>query len=380
MNIHSLKRPFQLLFKHCLLLPIFLLFFSNPKAKAQTTTFNAAEYADMLWLNFHAMRDTMINYNDFKLAAGSYHRILRTPEVGLYNRCEVFVRNDSSIVLSIRGTVGKLESWMENFYAATVPATGALQLSKDYRFEYKLAENPGAAVHVGWLIGTGFLIRECKPTIDSLLQSGYRKIIVCGHSQGGAISFLTTSWLHYYYKDKFTTLRMKTYSSAAPKPGNLYYAYDYDFITRDAEAFRIVNTADWVPETPVSIQTIKDYNPVNPISNAKTIIGKQKFFVRMYMNSVYNKLDNSSAKASKRFTKYFGKKLYKQISKSLPGYEEPALAATNNYMPAGKPIILQANKQYDSHFSFDGKNYFVHHGYEAYMYLLNEYYGKNGGN
>jgi hypothetical protein len=336
--------------------------------------FDRNEYADMLWLQFNGFNDSLIHQPTFDLSKGRYQRIMVSPEVGLYNKCGVYLRQDGVVVIQLRGTVNKPESWLENFYAGMVPAEGELQLTADYKFTYKLSENKNASVHVGWLLGTGFLAKTFMPSIDSLVATGHNNIIISGHSQGGALSFLTTSYLHYYFLQQKKKVVLKTYASAAPKPGNLYYAYDFDFITRNQMGFRIVNTADWVPETPFSLQTIQDYNEVNPLANAKSTIKKQKFMVRVYMNSIYKKLDGSSSKASNKFEKYLGEKLYKLAEKPLPGYGKPALAGTMNYSTSGTPIILFADAAYNTKFPFDGKNYFVHHMLQAYAYLLDQYF------
>ncbi len=81
-----------------------------------------------------------------------------------------------------------------------------------------------------------------------------KQVIITGHSQGGAIAFLTRSYLHYEQEAGRLPkeLIFKSYNGAAPKPGNLYYGYDYDYITRNGWAFTVVNALDWVPETPFS--------------------------------------------------------------------------------------------------------------------------------
>lgn len=342
--------------------------------QALAPQFNRHEYADMLWLQFYALSDSVPSGATLKLSSGTFTKIFSSPEVGLYNKCAIFQRQDGTVVLELRGTVNKPESWLENFYAGMVPATGSLQLTNDYTFHYKLAEHQQAAVHVGWLLGTGFLSRTYLPVLDSLVQKGHNNIIVTGHSQGGALAFLNTSFLHYYYLAKKQPVFLKTYASAAPKPGNQFYAYDFDFITRGGMGFRVVNAADWVPETPFSLQTLKDYNQVNPFTDAKATIKKQKFLVRLYMNNVYKKLDGSSAKAGRKFRKYLGEKMFTLSSKSLPGFEKPTLHYSMNYATAGTPVVLPTDSSYHTQFPFDGKNVFVHHMYQPYIYLLDQYY------
>lgn len=337
--------------------------------------FSRQEYADMLWMQFKGLAPQLPDSgNEVSLSSGKYQRLLLSPEVGLYNRCAVYLRQDGVVVLQLRGTVNNMESWLENFYAGMVPATGSLQLSADYRFDYQLASHPQATVHVGWLIGTGFLARSFTPVLDSLLAKGHQQWIVSGHSQGGALSYLVSSYLFYKYKGQHPQLRIKTYASAAPKPGNQYYAYDFEHHIGHQWGFRIVNSDDWVPETPVSLQTVTDYNAVNPLTTARTTIRKQKLLTRIFLNTVYGKLERKSRKSAAKFRKYLGDKLYKFVAKSLPGYQRPVLAGSMHYATAGTPVVLMTNSAYKQRFAFDGKNYFVHHMLEPYLFLLDLYH------
>ena len=333
--------------------------------------FDAAEYADMLWLAFYGISDSLKDQAVFKLNHGIYERKLRSPEVGLFNQCEIYLRSDSVVVVSLRGTVPKPESWLENFYAGMIPASGSLQLSGEYKFNYKLAERTDAMVHTGWTIGTGFLVKEYLPVLEQLLVRGLRDIIITGHSQGGALSFLNTSFIHYYFKEKYPDLRLKTYASAAPKPGNLYYAYDFEHITGNGFAYRVVNTDDWVPESPISVQGLSDFNPVNPLAGAPATIKKQKWPDRVVMKHVYNKMRKGSDKAAHRYQKYLGEGVGKLVKKSLPGFVPPAYSDGSNYMTAGAPIILRPDEAYRQKFPDDPKNVFVHHMYAPYFFLLN---------
>ncbi len=335
--------------------------------------FHTGEYKDMLWLAFIGMADSLANQPDVKLDQGMYHRVYRSPEVGLYNRAELYVRNDSVIILSLRGTVNKPESWLENFYAGMVPATGSLQLTPDYTFNYQFAENEKASVHVGWAMGTGFLVREYLPELERLLQRGLRKIIVTGHSQGGALSFLNTSYLYYHFQDRYPDLQWKIYASAAPKPGNLFYAYDFDAITGPGFAYRIVNAADWVPETPITVQGLGDFNAVNPFTNVKEVTKKQKFPARLALNYMYKNMRNGSRKAANRYMRFLGKGVGKQVAKTLPGFVPPEYLPGNNYSTAGAPVILKGGKAYQEKFVDDGVNVFLHHMYAPYLFLLNEF-------
>jgi hypothetical protein len=207
-----------------------------------------------------------------------------------------------------------------------------------------------------------------------MFARGLRQVIVTGHSQGGALSFLNTSFLHYYFKEKYPDLKLKTYASAAPKPGNLYYAYDFEHLTGDGFAYRVVNASDWVPESPLSVQGLSDINTVNPFAGAPETIAKQKWPDRLVMKHMFNKMRKGSSKAADRYKKYLGEGVGKLVKKSLPGYVPPVYSNGSHYITAGAPIILQPNEEYKKKFPDDPKNVFIHHMYAPYFFLLKSLY------
>lgn len=337
--------------------------------------FDPQEYAELLSLSFNgsSIADTIKRKN----TKDRYTLVYRSPETGLLNRWQFFIRNDNVGVLELRGTVNKFPSWLENFYAAMIPAQGSIRLNDSTLFPYKFAENKKAMVHVGWTIGVGYMGPAIVKFINSYFsRNGVSECLIIGHSQGGALSQLMRSYLAYEQKEKRipAAIHFKTYSSAAPKTGNLYYAYDYDFINRGGWAFTVVNSADWVPEVPFSIQTLNDFNTTNPFTDVKDILKKQKLIVRLGGRIVYNKLNRSTRKAQRRMTRYLGHKTYKAVRKELPQLQEPVYAKGNNYMRAGTPVILMADDDYYREFPENSKNRFMHHLFPAYYYLLKKYY------
>ena len=304
-----------------------------------------------------------------------YKMLYRSETVGLENKWDLW-KNDRGVpIVSIRGTTISDVSWLENFYAAMVPASGEIQLTKADRFVYELASNPRATVHVGWLVGTGFLMKDMLPKIDSLVKTGNKDLLIIGHSQGGAIAYLVTAYLnHLKIKGRLPRdFQIKTYCSAGPKPGNLYFAHDYEALTQEGWAYNVVNSSDWVPETPVSIQTADDFNDLNPFKNAKGIINKQGFLKRIALNYAYGKLTKYNRKAAGNYKKYLGKYVMKSVRKQLPEYVEPVYANTNDYVRVGNQITLLADDDYFKVFPQDPKNVFVNHLHPPYLYLLNKY-------
>jgi hypothetical protein len=360
------------------LLPVIAIFIGSI-ARTQTKLqpgFDPKEYAQLLSLTFNGsgIPDSM----ERKTGKDPYHREYRSAEVGLKNRWTLYLRSDNVAVIDLRGTVNQTASWLANFYAAMIPATGSLQLNDSTTFNYQFAADSKALVHTGWTISIGHLAPDIENKINDYYQTKkVRDFLIIGHSQGGALATLLRSWLEYEkQKGKIPAdIFFKTYCSAAPKTGNLYYAYDFDFITRGGWAFTIVNAADWVPETPYSIQTIQDFNPTNPLIHAKEVIKKQKLIVRFAGIVVYNKLEKKPRKAQKKFEKYLGNVIYKKaIRKLLPQLKEPVYSHGNNYMRAGTPIILMTDEDYFQKFPESNERFFVHHLYNPYYYLLKKWY------
>jgi hypothetical protein len=301
-----------------------------------------------------------------------YQMIYRSPVMGMENLWELWVNDSGNAVISLRGTTAAATSWLENFYSAMVPATGELHLSDSFNFKYELASNSRAAVHIGWLIGTAFLSKDILPRIDSLYNKGVKNFYITGHSQGGALTFLMTSYLYNLQKQKIipTDIRFKTYSTAAPKVGNLYYAYEYEAMTQFGWAYNVVNSADWVPEGIFSIQTPDDFNNTNPFTNAKELIGKLPFPKNLVLKYFYNRMDGPVRKAEHRFQDCLGNGLETYVKKAVPGFRPPASYYNSmDYVRVGNIIVLLADADYYKMFPDNPNTIFVHHFHDAYYYL-----------
>ncbi|HEU4471361.1 MAG TPA: lipase family protein [Flavisolibacter sp.] len=301
-----------------------------------------------------------------------YRFLYRSPVTGLDNCWELWQTDAGHGIISIRGTTSKEISWVDNFYAAMVPAKGTLQLSKTDRFDYNLSDHPRAAVHVGWLVATGFLSKSILFRIDSLYTRGVKDIYIIGHSQGGAIAFLLTAYLYQLQKKGSlpADIRFKTYCSAGPKPGNLYFAYDYEAATQGGWAFNVVNAADWVPQSPFSLQTVGDFHQISPFTNARSAIKKQGWPKRWILNTAYARLARPSNKALRRYKKYLGSFVAKAVKKHLDGFEEPRYYNSNDYARTGQTITLVPGDDYYREYPQDGKNIFINHFHGPYLYLL----------
>jgi pimeloyl-ACP methyl ester carboxylesterase len=207
--------------------------------------------------------------------------------------------------------------------------------------------------------------------LDSCYRRGTRDVLIMGHSQGGAIAYLLTSHLRSLQAQGQlpADIRIKTYCSAAPKPGNLYYAYDYERATQGGWAVNVVNPADWVPETPLTVQTTSDFNITNPFVGVGAIIKKQPFSKRVVARYAFGQLAAPSRRAQRRYQRYLGGYVGKAVKKSLPRYQAPAYYPSSNYVRVGPTIVLPADAAYYAKYPNDPKQLFRHHLFQPYYYL-----------
>ncbi|MFN8155014.1 MAG: lipase family protein [Bacteroidia bacterium] len=348
---------------------IFFFLFTGPlQASVLKPGFEKREYIDLLKISAQFM-DSSFRYRP--AAPEGYTHMLRGSKTGLDNRWDLWKRSDGVMVVSLRGTTRNAISWMENFYAAMVKADGSVQIDSGFVFNYKLAENPRAAIHIGWLIGMASLSREIIPVIDSACKAGTRDLIVTGHSQGGALSYLMTAYLLSLKKQGKlpADLQIKTYCSAAPKPGNLYFAYDFEKAMAGGWAFNVINSADWVPETPASVQTVNDYNTTNPFIVMDDALKRADFKTRVAVKYIYKRMARPTFKAQKKYEKYLGRLVSKFVKKELPGYIAPEYVKSSYYVRTGQQIVLLADDEYYNKFPDNRENVFIHHMFEPYLYL-----------
>ncbi|CCH00824.1 lipase class 3 [Fibrella aestuarina BUZ 2] len=357
-----------LAFTTCLTALAGLLVLTSAPAQSLQSGFDKAEYIELLKVSAQFGDSTYIaNFPKPQ----RFKPVYRAAVVGLDNLWDLWSDGGNTAVINLRGTTANSASWLANFYAAMVPAKGELQLADNDRFTYHLADNPRAAVHVGWLVGMAFLSRDILPKLDSSYRRGTRNVLIMGHSQGGAIAYLLTAHLYNLQRQGKlpADIRFKTYCSAGPKPGNLYFAYDYEALTQAGWAYNVVNSADWVPEVPFSIQTVNDMNTTNPFAGADQTIKKQPFLKRLVLRKVYNDLSKPALQAQKNYQKYLGNVASRTVKKSLNGYVAPDYYNSNHYVRTGAMVVLLADSTYYHRFPDSADKVFTHHFHPPYLYL-----------
>ena len=355
-------RSLLVLFFHC------FLFFSL-SAQPLKPGFDKQEYLQLLQ-SYSRWGDSVFFHGI--PAPDRFQMVYRSPTVGLENRWELEINNDhSQAVVSIRGTTAATISWMANFYAAMVPAKGVLHLSATHDFAYHLSDDSLAAVHVGWLVALAYMSDDIVSRIDSCYKAGIKDVIVFGHSQGGAIAYLLTSYLLDRQKTGKipADIRFKTICSAGPKPGNIFYAYSYEQSRAGGWGYNVVNPSDWVPIVPVSIQTLSDFPATNPFIGLRKIIKKQSFFKRIVFSHLYNQLDKHNRKAQRKYEKYLGRMISKYVVKHLKSFTPPEYIHSDAYERAGVYIILKPDEPYHEAFPDHQQDIFTHHKLQAYYRL-----------
>ena len=358
-------------FKHALLLIILTITYYQTTAQKIKAGFNPQEYKELLSIsvkNFYPSETKDITY------PANYKRKYHSQPMGLDNVWELWTTTDSIAVISIRGTSADPSSFLANAYAAMVSANGKLTIAENNVFEYELSENPKAAVHIGWLTSMAFLSQDIIPKIDSCYQTGIKDIYITGHSQGGAIAILITSYFNNLQKQGAIPpdIRFKTYSSAGPKVGNQYFANDYNILTQDGWGYNVINPNDWVPESFLTVQTMEDFPDINIFATVKDGIDNQSFFKKIIAKTFYNKVAKPSKKDQRKYQKYFGKMVSKRIKEKLPGFINPTYYHSSNYIQSGNIYVLKADSDYHKLFPYDKTKLMQHHQPNAYYYLINE--------
>ncbi len=358
--------------KHLYLLlscTIFLNFiaFTQHELKPGFDFREAEEFAKINFQFYDTVKDKVLPKPE------SYSRRYHSKVTGFDNCFDFWVSNDGNVgCLSFRGTINTLDSWGVNFYSSMIPAKGEIKLPNGYLFNYQFAESEKAAVHEGWAISVAYMWREIDSIVNDFLVSGGNDLIVSGHSQGGALATLVSAQLLQQKQlGKLPKeLRLKTYTVAAPKSGNLFFALDVEYYTQFGWSYNLVNPLDWVHLTPFSLTTTNDFVEINPFSDAKKNLNDLPLLQRMYLKRVYRKLDHSSKNAVEQFDKFFGRKLKRQLIKNRKGIAIPTAVNSFAYVRSGDQIALRPDANYYVLFPQNPNDLFLNHDIAAHLYLL----------
>ena len=197
--------------------------------------------------NVLEIRDSLIlQLSDTAYSTRGQWKLAWGPGVSLSRGNMMYVAVDSTsdtiyFVIAVRGTDWGFPSNIQE----------DLEVWNLVRFPYGGA---GDSVAEGSFYGLDTLLAATDPvtgqTLETFLKEiplGHLKVYITGHSLGGALATLVTSWfLNHYYTTKF---KLETYTFASPSVGNAFFVDHYHtfLLAAGAENHRVVNTKDLVP-------------------------------------------------------------------------------------------------------------------------------------
>ncbi|MBN1599144.1 MAG: hypothetical protein JW894_12695 [Bacteroidales bacterium] len=191
-------------------------------------------------------------YNsDAEILPEDYQKKYTSGVFGMDNKFQIYQKG-SVAVINFRGSTAKKESWLENVYAAMIPARGTMKTAGDI-FNYCFAQDTAAAVHSGFALAVAFLSNDIIFHINNLNREGIYDIILTGHSQGGSLANMMRACLENLSDNEISEKnRFKTYAFAAPMIGNDIFIDEYDRrFCDDQTSFTIINPEDPIPDFPL---------------------------------------------------------------------------------------------------------------------------------
>lgn len=302
------------------------------------------------------------------------HQVFRSQVSPLMNRFDVWNTLDNKAVIAVRGSIvdpGGL-SFTAAFYSPLVPAIGKIKISETKTFEYKLAELPGASVHLGMLLGLAHISDELVDQIKTQYDKGVRDFFLLGHSQGSGIGFLATSYIRYLQKEGKLPhdFRLKSYLIAAPKIGNLLYAYDFQKINNGGWAMSVNNVLDWVPCIGITCQTAVDFLKISPFFDMKGFLASINYPAGPKFDSAYTQFLASGPFVIKQFLTMIHENVYPRVMMAMPGYVEPALLESFDFERCGDLVPLFPDAAYFKVFPHNTTHFQAWENHSVYPYYL----------
>lgn len=298
--------------------------------------------------------------------------IFTSPDMGAFdNRWQLWQRSGANeYAVVIRGTVDKPGSVIEDLLSVMIPASGILPVGS-VGLPYKLADDPKAAVHLGFTLGLCILLYDPANGILTKLRElpTGSALFITGHSQGASTATLCRSFLRYSPLLAAKNFSYKTYLFAQAKPGNDHYGWDFERVTSNLDTgFRVSNNQDWVPQFPLTLQTLGSMNEPNPLDY---ITGNP--LVSMLSRSLEALHEHLAVVHLAKHAPQFA--ILERILKTqdfqavgvAPGMASLVIHPTLNFVSAGSPITLAGTPGTNPS---DPKDFFWQHHAAMYYNLL----------
>lgn len=350
-------------------LAIAILALSHVATSAQSLKpgFDRDEYIECLCMTSH-MDSLSVDTKYMSPEPTKFKKVYVAKKTGFDNSWELWDNGKGVCAVLLRATVSTMRSWGANFNAGMVRAVGTCYVGQEK--SYDLCADSTACVHSGWVAGLMTMADDIKSKMDSCYKSGCRDFIICGHSQGGALSYLATAMVRRMQANGQMPkdFRVKTYASAAPKPGDYVFAMNYEAMTR-GWSITVVNADDWVPETPLSVQRPTDFRPTNPFAQMDDLTANMGTLQKARIGFLYNKINKPTSKSVKNLTKYLGNVMGEMLEDANDWFERPDYADCANYARCGQTYVLMPDAEYHAKHPLKATDAFEHHQYISYYEL-----------
>ena len=358
------------------LIVFLLLILLSSQIQAQFSQgLNKTEALDLIKLSYYPYILQKGGDSLMRAELPNYEIVIVRDSVAMDNAWSV-IKTANKGIISFRGTTPNPISWMENFYSAMIPAKGQMILPNGKHVNYKFAEDPRAGIQTGWSLSIMIMQTEIIREIKKLNDQNIYDIYITGHSQGGALSLLFTSFLVNLPAGILSKQNQyKTYAFAAPKPGNRFFSYEYSKRSNtQLNSYTFINPYDWVPQTPFTVQSPSNITTLNPFLEFEK--SKEGSFVkRIALNHIYGSMVNPIKKAQKNLNKNLGNRVNKIIVKEIGEFQVPEYMMDAAYFPVGTSIILE---QYLPALNPENeKDIFWQHMPYQYIKLINDYFNEN---
>lgn len=304
------------------------------------------------------------------------YEILKTVDSIALDNSWSIIKTTNKGVISFRGTTPKQISWLANFYSAMIPAKGKMTLPSGSVTDYEFATDVRAGIQTGWSLAIMIMYPEIIDEIKKLNNEGIFSIYITGHSQGGALALLFRAFLEHLPESVLSKKnKYKTYAFAAPKPGNRFFAYEYNKIcNNNLSSYTLINPYDWVPLTPFTVQSpdnTVDLNPFVEFEKSK----EGSLIKRIALHQIYKSMKNPIVRSQKSLNKTLGKRVSKMIAKEIGEFAVPKYMLDAAYFPVGISIMLEKYQPIDN--SGGKKDVFWQHHPHHYIELVDDYFTEN---